>query len=96
MAKKLVFGSDFMIYGAPFYKWYRFTYGAVTHVPLCLSHTRQRSKTRNKSLTTLCRFKTLTLNQSPAPYRVNKDGCVCGGGGGVCAVVEGVCGVVNS
>ena len=32
MAKKLVFGSDFMIYGAPFYKWYRFTYGAVTHV----------------------------------------------------------------
>jgi len=30
MAKNLVFGSDFMIYGAPFYKWYRFTYGAVT------------------------------------------------------------------
>jgi len=32
MAKNLVFGSDFMIYGAPFYKWYRFTYGAVTDV----------------------------------------------------------------
>jgi len=32
MAKNLVFGSDFMIYGAPFHKWYRFTYGAVTHV----------------------------------------------------------------
>jgi len=32
MAKNLVFGSDFMIYGAPFHKWYRFTYGAVTGV----------------------------------------------------------------
>ena len=31
MAKKIVFGSDFMIYGAPFYKWCRFTYGAVTN-----------------------------------------------------------------
>ena len=30
MAKKLVFGFDFMIYGAPFHKWYRFTYDAVT------------------------------------------------------------------
>ena len=32
MAKNLVFGFDFMIYGAPFHKWYRFTYDAVTHV----------------------------------------------------------------
>ena len=31
-AKKLVFGSNFVTYGAPFYKWCRFTYGAVTHV----------------------------------------------------------------
>jgi len=31
-AKYLVFGSDFVTYGAPFYKWCRFTYGAVTVV----------------------------------------------------------------
>jgi hypothetical protein len=31
-AKKFVFGSDFLTYGAPFYKWCRFTYGAVTDV----------------------------------------------------------------
>jgi len=30
--KKIVFGSDFLTYGAPFYKWCRFTYGAVTDV----------------------------------------------------------------
>jgi len=30
--KKLVFGSNFVTYGAPFYKWCRFTDGAVTHV----------------------------------------------------------------
>jgi len=29
--KKIVFGSDFVTFGAPFYKWRRFTYGAVTH-----------------------------------------------------------------
>jgi len=32
IAKNLVFGFDFMIYGAPFHKWYRFTYDAVTVV----------------------------------------------------------------
>ena len=31
-AKYLVFGSDFVTYGAPFYKWCRFTYSAVTMV----------------------------------------------------------------
>jgi len=30
--KKTVFGSDYLTYGAPFYKWCRFTYGAVTDV----------------------------------------------------------------
>jgi len=34
-AKKLVFGSNFVTYGAPFYKWCRFTYGAVTAVIKC-------------------------------------------------------------
>jgi len=29
-AKYLVFSSDFVTNGAPFYKWCRFTYGAVT------------------------------------------------------------------
>ena len=31
-AKQIVFGSDFLTYGAPFYKWCHFTYGAVTNV----------------------------------------------------------------
>jgi len=43
MAKKIVFGSDFMIYGAPFYKWCRFTKGAVTYVPIInVPHERAR------------------------------------------------------
>ena len=29
--KNFAFGSDFVTNGAPFYKWCRFTYGAVTH-----------------------------------------------------------------
>jgi hypothetical protein len=35
-AKRQIFGSDFLTYGAPFYKWCRFTYGAVTVVKTCL------------------------------------------------------------
>jgi hypothetical protein len=31
-AKNFVFSSDFLTYGAPFYKWCCFTYGAVTYV----------------------------------------------------------------
>ena len=39
--KNFVFGSDFMTYSAPFYKWCRFTYGAVTVV-------REQGQTKNK------------------------------------------------
>ena len=58
MAKKIVFGSDFMIYGAPFYKWYRFTYGAVTHGDVVRASLTARNRSSdqkdwNKSSTTL-------------------------------------------